>query len=52
MVSDNMHTANIALLGQYIAGSFAMSAGGFGGTPSHDPTPTTLTQMLTYPQHA
>jgi VCBS repeat-containing protein len=43
---------DIALLGQYIAGSFAMSAGGFGGTPSYDPTPANLAQTLTQPQHA
>src|SRR5262249_54927271 len=38
-VSDGTHTANIALLGQYMAASFAMSADGFGGTLIHD-TPT------------
>ena len=51
-VSDATHTASIALLGQYMAGSFAMSADRFGGTLIHDPPPTTLTQTLTQPQHA
>jgi hypothetical protein len=49
-VSDGTHTANIALLGQYMAGSFVMSADGFGGTHIQDPPPATLT--LTHPQHA
>jgi hypothetical protein len=31
-VTDGQHTANIALLGQYMAGSFATSADGHGGT--------------------
>ena len=35
-VSDGTHTANIALLGQYMAASFVMSADGFGGTLIHD----------------
>jgi hypothetical protein len=50
-VSDGTHTANIALLGQYMAASFAMSADGFGGTLIHDNPPATLTQTLTQPQH-
>ena len=51
-VSDGTHTANIALLGQYMAGSFVMSANGFGGTLVHDLPPATLTHTLTQPQHA
>jgi hypothetical protein len=51
-VSDGTHTANIALLGQYMAGSFVMSADGFGGTHIQDSSPATLTQALTHPQHA
>jgi hypothetical protein len=51
-VSDGTHTANIALLGQYMAGSFVMSADGFGGTHIQDSPPATLTQALTHPQHA
>ena len=51
-VSDGTHTANIALLGQYMAADFVMSANGFGGTVIHDSPPATLTQTLTHPQHA
>jgi hypothetical protein len=51
-VSDGTHTANIALLGQYMAASFAMSTDGSGGTLIHDPPTATLTQTLTQPQHA
>ena len=51
-VSDGTHTANIALLGQYMAADFVMSADGFGGTLIHDSPPATLTQTLTHPQHA
>ena len=50
--SDGTHTANIALLGQYMAGSFVMSADGFGGTLIHDVAPATLTPTMTQPQHA
>jgi hypothetical protein len=50
--SDGTHTATIALLGQYMAASFVMSADGFGGTLIHDVTPATLTPTLTQPQHA
>jgi hypothetical protein len=50
-VSDGTHTANIALLGQYTAGSFVMSADGFDGTFIHDLRPETQTQ-LAQPQHA
>ena len=51
-VSDGTHTANIALLGQYMAASFVMSADGFGGTLIHELPPATQTDMLTQPQHA
>jgi VCBS repeat-containing protein len=50
--SDGTHTATIALLGQYTAASFVMSADSFGGTLIHDVTPATLTPTLTPPQHA
>ena len=50
--SDGTHTANIELLGQYMASSFAMSADGVGGTLIHDLPPATLTHTLTQPQHA
>jgi len=51
-VSDGTQTVNIALLGQYMAADFVMSANGFGGTLIHDSPPATLTQTLTNPQHA
>ena len=51
-MSDGTHTANIALLGQYMASSFATSADGFGGTLIHESPAATLTQTLTQPQHA
>ena len=51
-VRDGTHTANTALLIQYMAGSFVMPADGFGGTLIGDPSPTTLTQTLTHPRHA
>jgi Ca2+-binding RTX toxin-like protein len=50
--SDGTHLANIALLGQYMASSFAMAADGFGGTLIHDVAPATVTPTLTQPQHA
>ena len=50
--SDGTHTATIALLGQYTAANFVMSADGFGGTLIHDVAPATLTHTLTQPQHA
>jgi VCBS repeat-containing protein len=50
--SDGTHTANIELLGQYMASSFVMSADGVGGTLIHDLPPATLTDTLTQPQHA
>jgi hypothetical protein len=51
-LADATHTANIALLGQYMAASFVTSAEGFGDTLIHDPPPVTLAQTLTQPQHA
>jgi len=50
--SDGTHTANIALLGQYTAASFAMATDGSGGTLIHDVAPATLALTLTQPQHA
>ena len=49
-VNDGTHTANIALLGQYMAASFVTSADGLGGTLVQDPPPATLAQTLTQPQ--
>ena len=50
-LSDGTHTANIALLGQYMAGSFVTSADGFGGI-IHDPPPAIQAQTLTQPHHS
>ncbi|WP_246159109.1 calcium-binding protein [Reyranella soli] len=50
--SDGTHMATIALLGQYAASSFAMSADGSGGTFIHDVPPTILAATPTQPQHA
>jgi len=49
-VSDGTHQANVALLGQYVAANFAMSADGFGGTLVVNPPATTLASTLTQPQ--
>ena len=51
-VSDGTHTATIALLGQYAASSFAMSADGSGGTLIHDVPPAILAPTPTQLQHA
>lgn len=50
-MSDGTNTANIALLGQYMAGSFATASDGHGGTMITDPPVQAQTQ-LTQPQHA
>jgi hypothetical protein len=47
-VSDGTHTANLALLGQYMASSFVLSTDGHGGTLITDPPPT-AGQQLTAP---
>jgi hypothetical protein len=46
-VSDGTHTARIALMGQYTASSFVMTADGFGGTFIHDVPPSALGSTLT-----
>ena len=54
-VSDGTHTANIALLGQYVAAQFSIASDGHGGTMVTDPPLTGTTQaqsFLTQPQHA
>jgi hypothetical protein len=50
-VTDGTHTANIALLGNYMASTFVASSDGQGGTSVVDPQ---LTQQntLAQPQHA
>jgi hypothetical protein len=50
-VTNGTHSANIALLGQYTAASFAASSDGHGGTTISDP-PVQDTNHLTQPQHA
>ena len=52
-VSDGTHTANLALLGNYMASSFVIASDGHGGTLLTDPPPTSLQQpFLTQPYHA
>ena len=54
-VSDGTHTANIALLGQYVVGQFNIASDGHGGTMVTDPPLTGTAQaqsFLTQPQHA
>jgi len=36
-VTDGVHTAKLAMLGQYVAGNFHLSADGHGGTLITDP---------------
>jgi hypothetical protein len=45
MVSDGAHVANVALLGQYVAGSFALSSDGHGGTLVTDPAVVAQSQL-------
>jgi hypothetical protein len=49
--SPSPHTATLALLGQYMAGSFALSSDGHGGTLVTDPAVVQQT-LLAQPQHA
>src|SRR5262249_29340056 len=53
-VTDGSHTANIALLGNYIASTFVTSSDGHGGTNVVDPsaTETSQTSLLAQPYHA
>jgi hypothetical protein len=44
-VSDGTHTANLALLGQYAAGNFAMASDGHGGTMIADPAVVAQNQL-------
>jgi hypothetical protein len=50
-VSDGTHTANIALLGHYMASTFVASSDGHGGASIVDP-PVNQTSVLSTPQHA
>ena len=49
-VSEGGHTANLTLLGQYMAGNFNIQADGLGGTLVTDPSAGT--GKLTIPQPA
>ena len=53
-VTDGVHSANIALLGNYLASSFATSSDGHGGTAIIDPQLISSNQqtVVTQPQHA
>ncbi len=53
-VTDGTHTANIALLGNYLASTFVASSDGHGGTSIVDPLLTSSSQMISTPppQHA
>ena len=53
-VTDGTHSANIALLGNYLASSFVTSSDGHGGTNIVDPVLSSVNQQLalTQPQHA
>ena len=50
-VTDGSHTANIALLGNYLASTFVASSDGHGGTLVVDP-PLVTQNALAQPQHA
>jgi hypothetical protein len=50
-VSDGVHTADIALLGQYAASSFVTASDGHGGTLITDPLALAAQTQLT-PPHA
>jgi hypothetical protein len=53
-LTDGTHTANIALLGNYLASTFVASGDGHGGTNIVDPQQTSANQQMvvTQPQHA
>jgi len=53
-VTDGAHSANIALLGNYLASSFVTSSDGHGGPNILDPVLSSANQhlALTQPQHA
>jgi hypothetical protein len=51
-VTDGTHTANIALLGNYLASTFVTSSDGHGGTFVTDPPADSSTAVLIQPPHA
>ena len=50
-VTDGTHTANIALLGSYLASAFVASSDGHGGTNVIDHTSTDQTSLVAQPSH-
>jgi hypothetical protein len=50
-VTDGTHTANTALLGNYLAATFVASSDGHGGTNVVEHAPTDQTSLLAQPQH-
>jgi autotransporter passenger strand-loop-strand repeat protein len=51
-VTDGTHSANIALLGNYLASTFVPSSDGHGGTNIVDPPADLTVAALSQPQHA
>ena len=51
-VTDGSHTANIALLGNYMASTFVTSSDGYGGTNVVDPSGTSQISLLVQPHQA
>jgi hypothetical protein len=50
-VTDGTHTANIALLGNYLASSFATSSDGLGGTNVVERGTADQSALVVQPQH-
>jgi hypothetical protein len=50
-VTDGTHKANIALLGNYMASTFAPSSDGHGGTNLVDHASTDQTSLVAQPSH-
>ena len=50
-VSDGRHAASVALLGNYMAGSFVTTADGHGGTLVSEASQTAQQPLLTQPRH-
>jgi hypothetical protein len=50
-VSDGRHAAAISLLGNYMAGSFAVAADGHGGTLVAEASQASQQPLLTQPRH-
>jgi hypothetical protein len=50
-VTNGAHTANIALLGNYMASTFVTSSDGHSGTYVVDPSVASQNNLLAQPQH-